>query len=123
MLKVIKEEGKNWLAAIPEIQFKLNSSYDTSRKNSPFQVVYGFNPRLRPPTLPYPQPIFTNAEQRYSAASANLNQAKINQTIQANKHRTPEPKLYTSDEVLLSTKNINMQTPKTKPVWIRPFKV
>ena len=81
VLKVIKEEGKNWLVAIPEIQFKLNSNYDASRKTSPFQVVYGFNPRLRLPILPYSQLIFTNTEQRYSTTSTNLTEAKINQTI------------------------------------------
>ena len=54
VLRVIREEGSNWLAKIPEIQFKLNSRYDASRKLSPFQTVYGFNPRVKPPTLPYP---------------------------------------------------------------------
>ena len=118
----MKKEGKTWLAAILEIQFKLNSSYNASRKSSPFQVVYGFNLRARPPILPYPQLIFTNAKQRHNTTSTNLTQAKINQTIQANKY-TPKSKLYTKDEVLLLTKNIRMQTLKTKPEWIGPFKV
>src|SRR5258706_14476004 len=31
VMKLLREEGKNWLAQIPEIQFKLNSRYDESR--------------------------------------------------------------------------------------------
>jgi len=122
-LRTIREEGSNWLAKIPEIQFKLNSRYDASRKLSPFQTVYGFNPKARPATLPYPQPIYLDAPLRHTTASGNLNQAKINQTTQANKHRTPEPKLNIGQKVLLSTDNITISSPNSKPKYIGPFKV
>jgi len=84
--------------------------------------------------------LLDGAEQRHTAAAArrreadaavhlarnHLMQAQKKQKLQADKRRSPEPLFGVGDQVLLSTKHIQLKNPgarKLLPLWIGPFKV
>ena len=47
-------EGNKWLTKIPEIQLRLNSRYNASRRNNHFVTVLGCDAKLELDTFPYP---------------------------------------------------------------------
>jgi transposase InsO family protein len=55
MLRVVlKTNLKLWEECLPHIEFAYNRSFHSTTKMSPFQVVYGFNPRTPIDLLPLP---------------------------------------------------------------------
>jgi hypothetical protein len=51
---VLKTNLKLWEECLPHIEFAYNRSVHSTTKVSPFQVVYGFNPRAPIDLLPLP---------------------------------------------------------------------
>jgi hypothetical protein len=51
---VLKTNLKLWEECLPHIEFAYNRSIHSTTKVSPFQVVYGFNPRAPFDLLPLP---------------------------------------------------------------------
>ena len=113
---------------IPEIQLRLNSCYNASRRYNHFLRVLGIDVKIGLDIFPYPTNKHQPATERYNATSQALTNAKTSQAKQAKKanlHHTLEPKHRVGDKVLLLTKNINLKniSPKMKPIWIRPFTI
>jgi hypothetical protein len=54
MRAVLKSNLKLWEECLPHIKFAYNRSVYSTTKVSPFQVVYGFNPRAPIDLLPLP---------------------------------------------------------------------
>ena len=79
------------MSKIPEIQLRLNSSYNASRGNNPFVIVLGFDAKLGLNTFPYPINKYQLATERHNTTSQALTSAKAGQAKQANLHRTLEP--------------------------------
>ena len=52
--RACKAEGNIWLSKMPDIQLRLNSHYNTSRRNNPFVKVLGFDAKLGRDSFPYP---------------------------------------------------------------------
>jgi len=122
----------NWLIKVPYIQAKLNRNYNSSRKATPFEVIYGINPRLVGELVTQvqvkPEPLKERNERLDTLRSntrKNLQQAKIDQSIQTNKRRRPAPTFKIGDLVLLSTKNLPLSIAyrKTAPEWVGPMPV
>jgi hypothetical protein len=63
---VLKTNLKLWEEYLPHIEFAYNRSIHSTTKVSPFQVVYGFNPRAPIDLLPLPSSKMTcfHASQR-----------------------------------------------------------
>ena len=89
--RACKAEGNTWLSKIPEIQLRLNSSYNTSRRNNPFITVLGFDAKLGLDIFPYHIKQYQTATERNNAASQALTNAKASQAKHANLHHTTEP--------------------------------
>jgi hypothetical protein len=51
---ILKSNPKLWEECLPHIEFAYNRSVHYTAKLSPFQVVYGFNPRAPIDLLPLP---------------------------------------------------------------------
>jgi hypothetical protein len=51
---ILKTNLKLWEECLPHIEFAYNRSVHSTTKVSPFQVVYGFNPRAPIDLLPLP---------------------------------------------------------------------
>ena len=93
LIRAYTLEGKNWLAYLPEIQFKLTSRKDESRRKSPFEILYGSNPRSTPHLWPHLVTTYTPPEDRQHTTQENLAAAKRKQFHYANKRMTSPPKL------------------------------
>ena len=74
--KACKAEGNEWLSKIPEIQLRLNSRYNTSRRNKPFVTVLGFDAKLGLHTIPYPINKYQTATEPHNDISHPLTNAK-----------------------------------------------
>ena len=63
---VFKTNLKMWEECLPHIEFAYNRSVHSTTKLSPFQVVYGFNPRapIDLISLPFEEPLHLDASQR-----------------------------------------------------------
>ena len=51
---MLKKNLKMWEECLPHVEFAYNRSVHSTTKVSPFQVVYGFNPRAPIDLLPLP---------------------------------------------------------------------
>jgi hypothetical protein len=63
---ILKTNLKLWEECLPHIEFAYNRSVHSTTKVSPFQVVYGFNPRAHIDLLPLPhsETTYFDASQR-----------------------------------------------------------
>jgi hypothetical protein len=125
MFTAMELEGMNWVEAAPYVQTKVNNRYSSSRKESPFHTIYGFQPRFTTTPLPIPIHSFSDPAKRHYEVAENLTQAKHKQILHANKHRTASPNYKVGDKVLLSTKNLpeRYQNNKLTPRWFGPFTI
>jgi len=71
-------QGINWVKAAPKVQTEVNARLSEPRKNSPFFVIYGFNPKLAASPLPHPIPIYANPTKLHYQLGNNLTEAKLN---------------------------------------------
>ena len=74
-----KAEGNEWLRKIPDIQLRLNSCYNASRRKNPLVTVLGFDAKLGHDTFPHPINRYQPATGRHNAASQALTTAKASQ--------------------------------------------
>jgi len=71
-------QGVNWVKAVPKVQTQVNARLSEPRKNSPFFLMYGFNPKLAASPLPHPIPIYANPTKLQYQLRQNLTEAKLN---------------------------------------------
>jgi hypothetical protein len=61
---VLKKKLKMWKECLPHVEFAYNRATHSTTKVSPFQVVYGFNPRAPIDILPLPTSESDDAKER-----------------------------------------------------------
>jgi hypothetical protein len=122
----------DWDAHLPYIEFAINTSKHASTLETPFFLNYGHHPRV-PLDLHLPQAASSPGVAKFARcmqealarAKKCMEAAAQRQKAYADTKRSPvHIKLH--DQVLLSTKNINLKSPGTKkllPKWIGPFTV
>jgi len=117
--------GLNWVEAAPKVQTQVNARRSEPRKNSPFFLMYGFNPKLAASPLPHSIPIYANPTKLYYQLGKNLTEAKLNQITLANKHRRPATPYEEGELVMVSTKNFpsHFNINKLHDPWIGPVPV
>jgi len=118
-------QGVNWVKAAPKVQTQVNASISGPRKNSPFFLMYGFNPKLAASPLPHPIPIYANPTKLHYQLGKNLTEAKLNQITSANKNRRPATPYEEEELVMVSTKNFpsHFNTSKLHYPWIGPVPI
>jgi len=125
MFVMEESQGNNWVKVAPKVQTQVNARISGPRGKTPFQALYGFNPKLAAAQLPHPIPIYSDPTQEYYKVAENLTKAKKQQLEQANKNRRPAPEYQVGDQVLLSTQNLTPYSKETKLhyKWIGPFPI
>jgi len=115
----------NWVKVAPKIQTQVNARISEPRKNSPFFLMYGFNPKLAASPLPHPIPIYANPTKLHYQLGNNLTVTKLNQITSANKNRRPATPYEEGELVMVSTKNFpsHFNTSKLHYPWIGPVPV
>jgi hypothetical protein len=131
---VLKTNLKLWEECLPHIEFAYNRSVHSTMKVSPFQVVYGFNPRAPIDLLPLPPSETTcfDASQRSEFImkmheTTKLNIEKMNEKcrIAASKGRK-EVKLEPDDLVWMHLRKerfLELRKPKLMSRATGPFKI
>ena len=111
LLTVVDNDQKNWSEKCSMAKFAINSSVNATTGYAPFELNYGYMPRLG-------QHISTNTtfkgvKQFAQQVLWNLNDAhdmilehRVMQTHYSNKHWRPGVKYHENDLVYLSTKNL-----------------
>ena len=126
----VSPDQQDWVLKIPMTEFAINSSMNKSTGFVPFELTYGYIPQMM---LSIPTSEFKGVHKFTQRAIDNL-QATHNaiimshvwQTMQSNKHQSPEPMISEGDLVYLSTKELNLpkgQAKKLLPLFIGPYKV
>ena len=127
----VSADQRDWFPRIPLVEFALNSSINSSSGFAPFELNYGYMPRLIP--FPSDDIKFRGVKEFAQRARANLEiahdaiiEARVVTTYQANKHRSEEKPFEVGDLAYLSTVNLNLpksRARKLAPKYIGPYKV
>ena len=106
---ILKRNLKMWEECLPHVEFAYNRVEHSTTKVSPFQVVYGFNPRAPIDLLPLPTTERTHSDAReradfirklYETTKANIERMNKKYRIASSKGRK-EIKLEPGDLVWL----------------------
>jgi hypothetical protein len=127
----VSSDQKDWFTRIPLVEFALNSSINSSSGFAPFELNYGYMPRLVP--FPTDDIKYRGVKEFAQRARANLEiahdaiiEARVTATYQANRKRSEEKPFKIGDLAYLSTANLNLpkrRARKLAPKYIGPFKV
>src|SRR5260370_18073974 len=120
----------NWVLKIPMMEFAINSSINKSTGFAPFKLIYGYMPQM---ALSIPISEYKGVHEFAQKALENIQathdtiiMSHVWQTIQANKHQSPEPMIKQGNLVYLSTKELNLpkgQAKKLLPLFIGLYQV
>eukprot|EP00798_Chlamydomonas_sp_ICE-L_P011986 gene11986-biopygen9957 len=124
---------KNWSQLLPNAQFAINNSYNSSIRDFPFRLLYGRYPRvaLQPPDTilldasPTAVSWVEHMTTALDCAKKALRAAQDRQRTYANLHRRPVTFLL-GQEVMLSTKNLKYwpgRARKLLPRFVGPFPI
>ena len=120
---MVSLDQQDWVPKIPLIEFALNSSVNSSTGFAPFELTYGYLPRMRPfPT----QDIVYPGVKAFSQRARAIIEARVSATYHTNRHRSEEEPYEVGDMVYLSTANLNLLKScawKLAPKYIGPFRV
>ena len=83
---VLKKNLKMWEECLPHVEFAYNRSFHSTTKMTPFQVVYGFNPRAPIDLLPLPSLEMVNLDAKKRAEFV----IKLHETTKENIERMTE---------------------------------
>ena len=126
----INPSQDDWDEHLPMAEYAINDSPSDTTKFTPFELMYGMNPR-KPIDMTDKQSVTPAAEEyveiiknQISRARSNIVKAQESQKTQADKHRR-EHDFKEGDQVYLSTKNLTLSTANRKlsPKWVGPFKI
>ena len=109
----VERNQLGWSRALPRIRFHIMNTVNKSTGFTPFQLRMGRSPRVIPPLIPLTRntspedisahDIIQRLQDDVSEAQDNLLQAKISQSIEANKHRSLDFPFTIGSRVRLTT--------------------
>ena len=120
----------NWDKLLPMAEFAINDSVSVTTKFSPFQLMYGMNPRkpinmVNESKAPAAEEFIKEMISAITRARDNITKAQAAMKAQADKH-CRDHTFQIGDKVMLSTKNLNLKSThsrKLSPKWVGPFKI
>jgi len=112
---MILPDQKDWIEKVPMVEFMINSSMSGSTGFTPFELTYGYMPRMAqlehgsaPKTVPGVQGFVRQAWDNLAMALDAIIESHVIQTHHANKKRKDPPTLDVGELVYLSTKNLTL---------------
>jgi hypothetical protein len=125
----IAPNQRNWVPRLPAIEFAINIASSESTKHSPFETNTGRTPRAMvwddPSESEFPgvRAYLQKIKRTIMEAHDSIINARVKQTVDANKKRRPSPFLN-GDLVYLSTKNLSFPKGlacKLLPKYVGPY--
>jgi hypothetical protein len=127
---LVKPDQTNWSEKLPLVEFACNSSTNESSGFAPFELTYGFIPRMiqtvEAAKYPGVQAFAQNAVNNFTQARDALIESRVRQTTQSNRHRRADPAYKRGQKVYLSTVNLNLpkgRARKLAPKFIGPYEI
>jgi len=127
-----EEKQGDWAKLLPLAEFAYNNSVNATTGVSPFRALYGFDPVIRYEGETSERVVRVPAAKNRIEAIAKLKdtlekrwQSAVASQATAYNRRHEPIKFGTGDQVLLSTKDLNLKLPSKKlaPKFIGPFRV
>jgi hypothetical protein len=131
---ILKKNLKMWEECLPHVEFAYNRAEHSTTKVSPFQVVYGFNPRAPIDLLPLPttEQVHSDAKERanfilklHASTKANIEKMTEKYRIAGSQGRKPV-KLEVGDLVWLHLRKdrfLELRKSKLMPRAAGPYKI
>ena len=128
---VVANNQRDWAEHCPMVEFAINSSVSESMGYAPFEIIYGYMPRINLPTefnTKYKgvKQFAEQAKWNIMATHDAIIASRVRQMTSANKKRRTGDEYAPGDLVYLSTKNLNLpkgRARKLVPKFIGPYKV
>jgi hypothetical protein len=112
---LVKPDQTNWSEKLPLAEFACNSSTNKSSGFAPFELMYGFIPRMiqtvEAAKYPGVQAFAQNTVNNFTQACDALIESCVQQTTQSNRHRRADPTYKCGQKVYLSMANLNLPKP------------
>ena len=115
LCSMISPDQKDWAEKVPMVKFAINSSMSGSTGFAPFELTYGYMPRMAqvehehaPKVAPGVQSFVRQARDNLSMALDAIIESHVIQTHHANKRRKASPTLDVGELVYLSMKNLTL---------------
>jgi hypothetical protein len=125
-------DQKDWVEKLDIVEYAINSSVSTSTGYAPFELNYGYMPRMMK-ELRSPKALNKGIKEFASRVLSNvvaahdaIIEARSFQTLHANSKRDEDLILQKGDLVYLLTKNLNMpkgRVAKLCPKFLGPYKI
>ncbi len=122
MLTEDRLDRKDWPSLISLLQFTYNTSLHRTIKTTPFEVLFGYDPRV--PGFPLEESLVkeldlvATPETRWLHAKTNIDTVRKQQTDRANKG-TYIPDFQPGDKVLWLKDQLDGSNPKLQPKWVK----
>jgi hypothetical protein len=128
---IVNPDQRDWVYHIPMVEFAINSSISASTGYAPFELNYGYVPRMTniiEADTEYPgvREFANRALANIAIAHDAIIEARVKAAYHANKGRMEETAYSVGDLVYLSTKNLNLpksRVRKLAPKFIGPYTV
>ena len=129
---VVTPDQRDWIDKVPMVEFAINSSVNTSTGFAPFELTYGYLPRMskfdrETSKFPGVQAFADKARWNIQLAHDAIIQSRVRATHHANRRRTEESTPFAGgDLVYLSTKNLALpknRAWKLAPKYVGPYRV
>src|SRR6266581_3179284 len=127
---MVRLDQKDWAMKLSMAEFPINASTNASTGYTPFELVYGFMPRM---TMEIPPSDYPGVVDFANKVKENLQRAhdaiihnRIQQTIQANKRRHLDLPLEKGELAYLSMDKLNLpkgRAGKLMPLYIGLYKI
>jgi len=129
---MVRPDQQDWSEKIPMVEFTLNSAISSLSGFTPFELNYGYTPRLNPGITPEPSSIpgmkhfVTCVLQNLADAHNTIIESRVRQTHNANRRRQEDDTFVAGDPVFVSTTDLSLlkgRASKLLPKYVGPFKV
>ena len=127
----VRPDQKDWVIHIPMVEFAINASVNRTTGYAPFELIYGYMPRMTielPKTeLPGVASFAQKALDNLQGAHDSIIKSQVEQLANTNKHRQPDsPKFKVGNLAYLSTKDISLPKGRARKLllsFIGPYEI